>query len=114
MSPEAHNSKREAGPEVAEFEALAASFESAYPLAQLESIVCYTLDEALKHPVREPARLALIPISQKLNVLRKETNISDDTYKQLKEKYDKLAMAVGTINTLGEGNIIQHAEALSF
>ena len=39
-----------------------ASFESTYPLSELLLIIDLTPNEAPKHPIREPAKNALIPI----------------------------------------------------
>ncbi len=53
---------REGGPEIAAFEEMLVSFESAHSIAELNLIVGLTPQEALNHPVREPARVALFPI----------------------------------------------------
>ena len=89
---------REAGPDVAQFESLVNSFESTHSLAELHSIVDLTPEDAPNHPVREPARLALIPIVAMLDTLRKETNISPEKYEELRTKYKRLSNAVGIIN----------------
>ena len=95
ISPE---NLREAGPEIAEFEALVVSFESMHSLAELHSIIDLTPTEAPKHAIREPARVALIPIVALLNILKKETNISIEKHEELKAKYKQLSRAVGMIN----------------
>lgn len=95
ISPE---NLREAGPEIAEFEAMVAKFESTYSLKELNAIVDLAPADASKHLVREPARLALIPIVAKLNALKKETNITTEKHDELKEKYKRLSRSVGMIN----------------
>jgi len=95
---------RECGPEIAEFEALVASFESAHSLEALHEIVELTVEQALAHPVRQPAKEALDPIVKKLNALKNETDISDEKYAELKAKYRRLSQAVGMLN----GNKLDH------
>jgi len=89
---------REAGPEIVEFEAMIALFESMHSLEELHSIIDLTPGEAPKHPIREPARVALIPIVAKLNILKKETDITPGKHDELKAKYKQLSRAVGMIN----------------
>ncbi|MFA6385964.1 MAG: hypothetical protein WCW29_04440 [Candidatus Paceibacterota bacterium] len=89
---------READPEIVEFEAMIALFESMHSLEELHSIIDLTPTEAPKHPTREPARVALIPIVAKLNALKKETNITTEKHDELKAKYMRLSRAVGMIN----------------
>lgn len=100
----AKEKRRECAPEIAEFDAMIVSFESMYPLAELHSITELTREEAEMHPVREPARVALIPIFEKLKSLFEQTNISNNTYIELDEKYRILSRAVGMINK----NIVDH------
>jgi hypothetical protein len=95
ISPE---NLREAEPEIAQFESMIAVFESTHSLAELHSIINLTPAEASKHPIREPARIALIPIVAMFNTLKKETNISPIKYEELKAKYMRLSRAVGIIN----------------
>jgi hypothetical protein len=89
---------KEAGPEIMEFEAMITLFESMHSLEELHSIIDLTPTEAPKHPTREPARVALIPIVAKLNALKKETNITTEKHDELKAKYMRLSRAVGMIN----------------
>lgn len=89
---------REAGPEIREFENLVALFEAIHSFEKLHSIVNLTPVEAAIHPIREPARVALIPIVALLNTLKKETNISTERHEYLKAKYKRLSRAVGMIN----------------
>jgi hypothetical protein len=95
---------RECGPEIAELEEMLALFESTHSLAELNLIVDLTPEEAPKHPVRESARVALIPIITKLNILKRETNISAEKYGEIKAKCRRLSNAVGMINK----NIVDH------
>lgn len=95
VSPE---NLRESGPEIAEFEGMVASFESTHSLAELNLIIDLTFSDAPEHPIRELARLALIPIVAKLNALKRETNISNEKYEKLKAEYKRLSRAVGMIN----------------
>jgi len=89
---------REAGPEIAEFEGLIASFESTHSLAELHAITDLTPKEAPMHPVREPAKEALVPITDMLNKLKRETNITPEKHEELKSEYRRLSRAVGMIN----------------
>ena len=90
---------REAGPEIEQLENMIASFESRHSLEKLHSIINLAPEEASHHPIREPARLALIPIVAILNALKTETNIPTERYERLKLKYKKLSRAVGMINS---------------
>ena len=94
----------ESAPEIAEFERMIELFESEHSLAKLHLIVDLTAEEAPRHPVREPARLALIPIVSKLNFLKQKTNILSEKEEELKAKYMRLSRAVGIINN----NKVQH------
>ena len=62
------------------------------------AFIVLTAKEAPNHPIREPARLALIPVVTMLNTLKKETDISPEKYEELKAKYKLLSRAVGMIN----------------
>ncbi|OGJ01456.1 hypothetical protein A3G98_00895 [Candidatus Nomurabacteria bacterium RIFCSPLOWO2_12_FULL_37_8] len=89
---------REAEPEIAQFENIIALFESTHSLEDLHLIIDLTPQEAPKNAIREPARVALIPIIALLNTLKKKTNISTEKYEELKEKCRRLSRAVGMIN----------------
>ncbi|MEK7586607.1 MAG: hypothetical protein AAB453_01930 [Patescibacteria group bacterium] len=89
---------RECGPEIAEFEAMLVSFESAYSLAELHLIIELKPEDAPKYPLRESAKIALIPIVAMLNKLKNETNITPEKLKELEAKYLRLSRAVGMIN----------------
>ncbi|MCX6712699.1 MAG: hypothetical protein NTY66_00640 [Candidatus Vogelbacteria bacterium] len=95
---------RECGPEVAQFEELISSFEANHPLAELLLIVDLRPEDAPAHPVREPARLGLIPICNLMKVIEEETNISPEKLWELKMMYQKLFQAVG----MSRGNKIFH------
>ncbi|MFA6524405.1 MAG: hypothetical protein WC264_02010 [Candidatus Paceibacterota bacterium] len=95
ISPE---SLREAGTEIMELEEMFISFELKHSLEELSSIIDLTPADAPNHPVREPAKVALIPIVALLNTLKKETNISTEKHEELKAKYKRLSRAVGMIN----------------
>jgi hypothetical protein len=90
-------SLRESGPDIAALEQLIAAFESTYSLEDLHAIVELTLEDALNHPIWGPAMRDLIPIVEKLNTIRVETDVSTDDYVQLKNKYLRLSSAVGII-----------------
>ena len=81
-----------------EFDSLVASFELKYSLEELHSIIDLTPQEAPNHPLREPARVALIPIVKLLNDLKATYGETSSEYKAIKEKYMRLSRAVGMIN----------------
>jgi len=89
---------RECGPEIEEFEKMLKAFESEHSLEELSLIIDLTPEEAPNHPVREPAKKALVPIVAKLNILKNETNITAEKHDELKAKYKRLSRAVGMIN----------------
>lgn len=79
---------------LAEFE----KFEAEHSIEELLAITDLAPEDAPNHPVREPARKALIPIVEKLNHLRDKTTISKSEYAELEAKYKRLSSAVGMIN----------------
>ena len=89
---------RECGPEIKEFEEMIDLFESRHSLPELHAIIDLVPEEAPRHPVREPARLALDPILEKLHILKDETNISPEKYEALEARWKKISNAVGMIN----------------
>lgn len=89
---------RECGPEIAEFEEMLASFELIHDIAELHLIIDLKPEDAPKYPLRESAKVALTPIVAKLNMLKKETNITPEKHAELKVKYMYLSRAVGRIN----------------
>ena len=90
---------------IAEFQSMLVEFEAEHPLAELYAITDLTVEDAPSHPIREPARIALIPIVAKLNYLREETNITAERYAELDSQYKYLSKAVGIIN----GNKVRHS-----
>ena len=90
--------KRECGPEVAELEKLFTAFEAEHSLDALHAIVDLTPEEAPNHPVREPAKNALAPITQLFNTIKDKTNITPDALAILTAKRKRLSQAVGIIN----------------
>ena len=78
------------------------SFEAKYNLGELHSIIDLNPKDAPNHPLREPARKALIPIVAQLNILaihRDRGNISVLQYKDfIYQEYMRLSRAVGMIN----------------
>lgn len=90
--------RQESETEIAELETMLEAFEAKHSLEELSLLTGFkTNEEARAHPVREPARLDLIPITEKINVLKNETNISKEQYDELNKVYQKLYNAVGTI-----------------
>ena len=56
-----------------------------------------SVENIRSNPIREPARLALIPITEKLNFLQEQTNIPTTKLQELKAKYHELWKAVGVV-----------------
>jgi hypothetical protein len=98
--------RRECGPEVEELEGMFENFEQTHDLAALYAITNLTLEEAPQHPIREPARQALMLIQNKLQRIKDETNITDEKYDELKATRKRLFQAVGAINN----NVVDHSE----
>ncbi len=95
FSPE---KQRECAPEIEKLENLFIAFEKEHSLEQLLLITDLTPKDAPNHPVREPAKNALKPITALLDVLKRETNITSEKYDELEAKYKILSRAVGMIN----------------
>ncbi len=98
--PEAFNipeTKLECEPEIAKFKELVASFEAEHSLEQLHAIVDLTIDDAPKHPLFWPAKMAIIPIVTQMNRLKEETNIAPEQYEEMKAEYKRLSRAIGMI-----------------
>ena len=89
---------RECGPEVVGFEEAVVLFEATHSLETLLAVTDLTPDEAKNHPVREPARIALIEISKQFKKLQTETNITPEKLGELKIILDRFRSAVGIIN----------------
>ena len=88
---------KESGPEIEKFKVDVAWFEVEHPLEELNLIVDLTVEQAPHHPIREPARLALIPIVARLTAMKRETNITEEKYEEMKALYKRLSRAVGMI-----------------
>ena len=88
--------RRDCEPEIAEFERMMAEFVQAYSLEALRSIL--TAEEALRNPVRESAKLALIPLCAKRNFLKNETDIDPERFAGLNIQWKKISNAVGLIH----------------
>ena len=115
----------ESGPEIAEFERLIDAFESHFSLEELTAIIdvrneviqmnseekraeleAMNIAEVSKlHPIREPARLHLIPIVARLNRIKEETNVTPEKFKELDAQYKKLSRAVGHT---GSNDMLRH------
>jgi hypothetical protein len=92
---------REYEEDVVGFKELIAAFKDKHSLEELLDITELTPAEAPFHPVREPARLDLIPIVQALKTMWEETTINmygKDLYRELEAEYRILSRAVGMIN----------------
>ena len=94
-APEAERRDYETG--VAEFQRLIDDFEAKYPLDQLNTITYLTQEDAPNHPLREPARQAIIPIYKLLNDLKYKTNIPTTRHDELKAEYLRLSKAIGYV-----------------
>lgn len=90
--------RREAGPEIAQLEELMATFEATHSLPDLHAITDLIFNEAMNHPVRRPAELALRQISDLHQKLIEQTNISSEEAQRLREKYRPFSRAVGIVN----------------
>ncbi|MHB8831264.1 MAG: hypothetical protein ACYC44_04080 [Patescibacteria group bacterium] len=88
---------KESGPEIAQFEEIIAAFEAEHPLEQLHQIVDLTVEQAPHHPIREPARQALLLITPKLLALKRDADISEEKYEEMKALYKRLSRAVGAV-----------------
>lgn len=90
--------RRDSKQEIIEIQEMFKAFEANHSLEELSLLTGFkTIEEARANPVREAARLGLIPITEKINALKKETNISKEEYDELNKVYQKLCNAVGTI-----------------
>ncbi|MFA7191700.1 MAG: hypothetical protein WC089_00155 [Candidatus Paceibacterota bacterium] len=90
--------RRDAEKEIMEFEGFIINFEKTHSLSELNKIIDLNPEDSPNHPLREPARLALIPIVTLISTLKNETDISEEKLKELKSKYMILSRAVGMIN----------------
>ncbi len=86
---------------VGRIEELMASFEARLPLGELHAIVDLRPQDVERHPLREAAKAALIPIVYILNELKdraKSKKFTKQKYEEIYEKYMHLSRAVGMIN----------------
>lgn len=94
-APPEHVRESESG--VTEFEELCDDFERKFDVQALLAITTLEAKDAEHHPLRHPAKLALVPILSKLQELGRG-NIVRDRYNELDERYNRLSRAVGFIN----------------
>jgi hypothetical protein len=101
---------RDAEPGIAVLVELFTSYEATHDLDALNAIDELTPEEASRHPVREPARIGLNAIVAQLNSIDTQTNIGDEQWNALCERYAHLSRAVGIINK----NRVDHTRMQSF
>lgn len=97
--------KRDCNQEVIELQDLFEAFETNNSIDELYSIINLTYKDAPNYSVRELARQDLIPIIFKLNILKKETNITTEKYEELNNQYKYLSKAVGIISGDNGGKV---------
>jgi len=97
-------SQMECGLKIIGLGVLFVNFEARHNLKDLHAIINLTPEDAPKHPIREPARVDLIPIVSQLNFLKKQTNVLKEKLEELEIQYKKLSNAVGMIHK----NILDH------
>jgi len=97
--------RRECGPEIEELERMFRNFDQTHDVFALNAVTDLTPAEAPHHPVREPAKLDLIPMYAKLRTIYEETNITPEHYAELKAKWKHFSQAVGMINN----NVVDHS-----
>lgn len=85
------------GPQIKQLEEVIAPFMTENTLFALREIK--TEEEALNNEERGSAKKALNPILSQLRNLKEKTNITDEEYAKLYEKYKTLSRAVGIINS---------------
>lgn len=90
--------------QITDFREMLLVFEGKYSLEDLHAIVDLSPKDAPLHPLREPARRDLIPIVEKLNVLKGILGEESYEYRELYKKYLLLSSAVG----YSRGAIIVH------
>jgi hypothetical protein len=101
--------KKEKGPEIAEVVKMIDAFEATHPIEELYLIDYLSPAEALGHPVREPARLALAPIDIAIKAIENGPDYDKVEFAKLLERWYYISRAVGFINRL-EGNRVVHEE----
>ena len=96
--------RRDCNQEAIELQNMFIAFKDKHQVAELYSIIDLTVEDAPNHPTREPAKRDLAPILAKLNILKKETNITTEKYDELQDQYRYLSRAVGMIS----GDKVRH------
>jgi len=96
IAQEALKEKVECGPHIKEFEAMLIPLLKEELLTVLNSIE--TEEEVLNSEEWDFAKEALIPLVDKMNFLKKRTNITDEEYGELHKKYKIISHAVGMVN----------------
>lgn len=95
---------RDCAPEILEYQAMLADFESTYPIAEMIVRAIFTPEEVEQKNVWFAARRALGSISAKLAVLKNETTLSAERHTALYAEYRRLSRAVG----LMQGGVLDH------
>lgn len=94
VAPRAH--LKDCEPRIKDFEASLVAFESRHDLEALLAI--QTEEEAVESEARKAAQKDLPSIMSQLDRLKAETNITNDRYVELDDRYRRLYRAVGVIN----------------
>ncbi len=97
--------RRECNPEIEVLENLLIPFESKDFLHKFKDIAVEK--DALNYNERGSANKIICPILVKLDIIDKKTNIIPEKYKELRVRYNKIANAVGMINS----GIVYHDRA---
>lgn len=90
--------RRDCQQEVAELQDMLAAFEAKHPIDELYAIIDLAVKDAPSNAMRESARVDLEPIATKLDILKKETDISSEKQDELQNRYVYLSKAVGMID----------------
>jgi len=106
IAQEALKPKVEHGSHVEEFEKMIEPLLKEEFLEVLNAIE--TEEEAESSTEREFAKESLIPLKKKMHFLRDRTNIAEEEYDKLHEKYKIISRALGVINgEIGHG-LVNH------
>ena len=93
---EAQKPKVECGPHVEKFEEMVGPLLNEGLLFLLNKLE--TEEEARNSQERESAKLALIPLVEKMHFIRDRTDITEEEYDILHKKYKVISRATGMIN----------------
>ncbi|MBU1091290.1 hypothetical protein KKA27_00220 [Patescibacteria group bacterium] len=93
---ESFGPKEECGPHIEEFEEILTPLLKEELLELLNNIEIE--EEAMENKERESVKEALIPLVEKMNFLKKRTDIGEEEFEKLHEKYKIISRAVGMIN----------------